>query len=68
MRNKQAGDNRPKRSMLKRIIRPFLQLLGTDIGRSFGQMYEACQQECRVIENTPIMMRGMYRKSIIKKS
>ncbi len=56
-----------KRSMLKRIIRPFLQLLGTDIGRSFEQIYEACQQECRVIENTPIMMRGMYRKMIIEK-
>ena len=56
-----------RRSMFKQIIRPFLQVLGTDIGRSFEQLYETYQQECRIVEDTPVIMKGMYRKIVIEK-
>lgn len=57
-----------KHSMLKRIIRPFLRVLGTDIGRSFEQLYEAYHQECRIVEDMPVILKGMYRKIVIEKS
>ncbi|KFZ41670.1 SAM-dependent methyltransferase [Anoxybacillus flavithermus] len=56
-----------KRSVLKRTTRPFLQLMGTDIGRSFKQLYETCQHECRIVEDEPVMLKGMYRKIIMEK-
>ncbi|WP_044895388.1 class I SAM-dependent methyltransferase [Bacillus alveayuensis] len=56
-----------KPSIVKRIVRPFIKLLGTDIGVSFENIYEIVKYECRFVEDTPVMMQGMYRKIILEK-
>lgn len=56
-----------KLSVAKKIIRPVIKLLGTDIGVSFEKVYKAIKHECCVIEDSDIMMRGMYRKLVLKK-
>lgn len=56
-----------KLSGVKKIIRPVIKLLGTDIGISFAKVYKAVKHECCVIEDSDVMMRGMYRKIVLKK-
>lgn len=54
-------------SLTKRIIRPLIKLLGTDIGINFEKLYEPFQEELSIVEDSPIMLQGMYRKIKIKK-
>lgn len=56
-----------KLSIAKKIIRPFIKLLGTDIGVSFEKIYESVKHECHVIEDTDVMMQGIYRKIVLEK-
>lgn len=51
----------------KKIIRPVIKWFGTDIGVSFEKVYQTVKQECDIVEDTDIMMKGMYRKIILKK-
>ncbi len=60
----------PKGSTLspfKKIMRPLIKVLGTDIGVNFEQLYEENSENLLVREDTPIMLNGMYRKIVIKK-
>jgi phosphatidylethanolamine/phosphatidyl-N-methylethanolamine N-methyltransferase len=51
----------------KKIIRPFIKLLGTDIGLNFESLYENHKGTIFVKEDIPLMFRGMYRKILITK-
>jgi phosphatidylethanolamine/phosphatidyl-N-methylethanolamine N-methyltransferase len=54
-------------SIMKKIIRPFIKLLGTDIGISFEKIYEVVKHECHLVEDADVMMQGMYRKIVLEK-
>jgi phosphatidylethanolamine/phosphatidyl-N-methylethanolamine N-methyltransferase len=54
-------------SIMKKIIRPFIRLLGTDIGISFEKIYEIVKHECHIVEDTEVMVQGMYRKIVLEK-
>ncbi|NMH70098.1 methyltransferase domain-containing protein [Bacillus sp. RO3] len=54
-------------SPLKKAIRPLIRLLGTDIGVNFETLYEKNKEVLSVIEDTPVMFNGMYRKIVINK-
>jgi phosphatidylethanolamine/phosphatidyl-N-methylethanolamine N-methyltransferase len=51
----------------KKVIRPIIKLLGTDIGISFEKVYKIVKHECYLVEDIDVMMKGMYRKIILKK-
>jgi phosphatidylethanolamine/phosphatidyl-N-methylethanolamine N-methyltransferase len=51
----------------KKLIRPFIKVLGTDIGISFEKIYQNVKHECHLIEDQDVMMKGMYRKVVLKK-
>lgn len=56
-----------KLSTFKKIIRPFIQLLGTDIGINFEKLQDTNKETLLVKEDTSIMLNGMYRKIVIHK-
>ncbi|MDQ0242658.1 phosphatidylethanolamine/phosphatidyl-N-methylethanolamine N-methyltransferase [Bacillus fengqiuensis] len=56
-----------KLSMGKKLIRPVIQLLGTDIGLSFDRVYKNVDKYCRIQQDIGVMMKGMYRKIIVQK-
>lgn len=56
-----------KFSMGKKLIRPVIQLLGTDIGLSFDRVYKNVDKYCRIQQDIGVMMKGMYRKIIVQK-
>ncbi|MDD1512206.1 class I SAM-dependent methyltransferase [Priestia megaterium] len=51
----------------KKIFRPFVKLLGTDIGLSFEHVFEASRDQLILKENSSIMLKGMYRKISLQK-
>ncbi|MFP7731864.1 class I SAM-dependent methyltransferase [Priestia aryabhattai] len=51
----------------KKIFRPFVKLLGTDIGLSFEHVFEASRAHLILKENSSVMLKGMYRKIILQK-
>ncbi|MGG2087651.1 methyltransferase domain-containing protein [Priestia aryabhattai] len=51
----------------KKIFRPVVKLLGTDIGLSFEHVFEASQDQLILKENSSVMLKGMYRKIILQK-
>ncbi|MGM0878151.1 MAG: class I SAM-dependent methyltransferase [Bacillota bacterium] len=51
----------------KRFLRPFVKVLGTDIGLSFEDLYIRHKEELSVVKDRPLMLNGMYRKIVIKK-
>ncbi|PLS06993.1 class I SAM-dependent methyltransferase [Neobacillus cucumis] len=54
---------------LKRLIRPMIKVLGTDIGLSFEKIYENYKDNKLIIEvNQPILFGEMYRNIRIRKS
>lgn len=53
-------------SLMKRMIRPLIKLLGTDIGINFEKLYEPFREELSIMEDSAIMLQGMYRKIKIK--
>lgn len=56
-----------KLSLPKMLLRPIISVLGTDIGRSFEEIYQNNNKNIIVEEDTPIMLNGMYRKIVIRK-
>jgi phosphatidylethanolamine/phosphatidyl-N-methylethanolamine N-methyltransferase len=54
-------------SIGKKMIRPLVKILGTDIGLSFESVYKSVENQCQIQENLGVMMNGMYRKILIKK-
>ncbi|MGG7620692.1 class I SAM-dependent methyltransferase [Bacillus coreaensis] len=57
-----------KLSILKRVLRPVIQLLGTDIGRDFEKLYENHNENLSIKEDIPILFNGMYRKIVLLKT
>jgi phosphatidylethanolamine/phosphatidyl-N-methylethanolamine N-methyltransferase len=54
-------------SPFQKAIRPFLKLLGTDIGINFEELFEKHKDTLSVKEDRSIMFNGLYRKIIISK-
>lgn len=56
-----------KLSLPKMLLRPIIEVLGTDIGRSFEELIPSKKKNLKIEEDIPIMMNGMYRKIVISK-
>ncbi|WP_232699433.1 class I SAM-dependent methyltransferase [Brevibacillus daliensis] len=56
-----------KLSLSKKLLRPFIRVLGTDIGLNFEELYFRNNKNLKIDEDKPVMMNGMYRKIIISK-
>lgn len=54
-------------SLPKKLLRPFIRVLGTDIGLRFEDLYPRHGKNLKIVEDQSIMMNGMYRKIIICK-
>ncbi|MET3319491.1 UNVERIFIED_ORG: ubiquinone/menaquinone biosynthesis C-methylase UbiE [Peribacillus simplex] len=54
-------------SLPKKLLRPFIRVLGTDIGLRFEDLYRRHSKNLKIVEDQSIMMNGMYRKIIICK-
>lgn len=54
-------------SPIKKMIRPFAKVLGTDIGISFERLCESNKEILTVKEDRSVMLNGMYRKIILGK-
>lgn len=58
-----------KPSLMKKIIRPVIKALGTDIGLSFDKIYERHNGlGLTLAENRAVLFGGMYRKIRIRKN
>lgn len=53
-------------SLMKRMIMPLTKLLDTDIGINFEKLHKLFREELSIVEGSPIMLQGMYRKIKIK--
>lgn len=56
-----------KLALPKKLLRPLIKVLGTDIGLNFEELYRRNNHNLTIIEDTNVMMNGMYRKIIISK-
>ncbi len=54
-------------SLPKKLIRPLIKVLGTDIGLNFEELYKKHTKELNVKEDRPVMFNGMYRKIVVNK-
>ncbi|MGE7766077.1 class I SAM-dependent methyltransferase [Peribacillus sp. NPDC096540] len=54
-------------SLSKKLLRPFIRVLGTDIGLRFEDLFRRHDKNLKIVEDQSIMMNGMYRKIIIRK-
>lgn len=54
-------------SLFKKMIRPIIKMLGTDIGLNFEELYKKQKLKLHLKEDVPIMFNGMYRKIVITK-
>ena len=53
--------------LAKRVMRPLIRLLGTDIGLSFGYISNE-KKNIRLLEKTDMLFNGMYQRILLKKS
>lgn len=60
--------NKGKPSLFKKLLRPIISLMGTDIGINFQDIVLPYNYKLQISENTPVMLNGMYRKIIIERS
>ncbi|MFK4392741.1 phosphatidylethanolamine/phosphatidyl-N-methylethanolamine N-methyltransferase [Peribacillus frigoritolerans] len=56
-----------KLSLPKKLLRPIIRFLGTDIGLRFEDLFSGHGDIMEIEEDRPIMLNGMYRKIIISK-
>ncbi|AKF95788.1 class I SAM-dependent methyltransferase [Brevibacillus laterosporus] len=56
-----------KLSLKKRLLRPVISLLGTDIGRNFEVIVKPYKEQIIVQQDIPILFRDMYRKITLQK-
>lgn len=54
-------------SLSKRLLRPIISLLGTDIGRNFESIVKPYNEQIVIQGDAPILFNGMYRKITIQK-
>lgn len=64
--DKFAPENK-KLSIGKRIIRPVISLLGTDIGLSYNKLIKPFEKQLSERINIPLLFKGMYRKIKLQK-
>lgn len=50
-----------KLTLTKKLAGPFISMLGTDIGRSFEELFKQNDQRLRIIRDESVMLKGMYR-------
>jgi len=56
-----------KLSLPKKLLRPLIKVLGTDIGLNFEDLYRRNNKYLTIIEDENVMMNGMYRKIVLSK-
>lgn len=57
-----------KPSFVKKLLRPIIKVLGTDIGLSFEKLVKKHEgSTITIVEDHPVMLDGMYRKILIRK-
>ncbi len=56
-----------KLSLPKKLLRPLIKVLGTDIGLNFEELYLKNNTNLTLNEDKSVMMNGIYRKVIISK-
>ncbi|WP_318507503.1 class I SAM-dependent methyltransferase [Bacillus sp. T3] len=54
-------------SLMKKILRPLIRVLGTDIGLSFEDLFHSNNQNLQIVEDQPVLLNGMYRRIVIRK-
>ncbi|WP_059172867.1 class I SAM-dependent methyltransferase [Bacillus sp. FJAT-27445] len=54
-------------SPFKKIFRPAIRFLGTDIGISFEKILESSKKRVRIKDDKGILFNGMYRKIVLQK-
>lgn len=54
-------------SPIMKAIRPLASVLGTDISRDFNLLFLPHQNRVHITEDRPLLMRGMYRKIVLRK-
>jgi phosphatidylethanolamine/phosphatidyl-N-methylethanolamine N-methyltransferase len=59
--------NEHKLSLRKKLLRPLIKVLGTDIGLNFEELYNRNNKNLTINEDKNVMMNGIYRKIIISK-
>ncbi|XXM72431.1 class I SAM-dependent methyltransferase [Lysinibacillus sphaericus] len=57
-----------KLPLYKKLHRPVIGVLGTDIGRNFEKLVEPHEETLYILEDRPILFKGMYRKIVLLKS
>ncbi|MET3209951.1 UNVERIFIED_CONTAM: hypothetical protein ABIC26_002899 [Paenibacillus sp. PvR008] len=53
--------------LIKKILRPLVRMLGTDIGRRFESIATPYSKSMVVEEDTSVLFDGMYRKIVVRK-
>jgi ubiquinone/menaquinone biosynthesis C-methylase UbiE len=56
-----------KLSVTKKMIRPIIRLLGTDIGLSLEELLKPYSEQLEIVEDEPVLFNGMYRKIVLRK-
>ncbi|WP_327204665.1 class I SAM-dependent methyltransferase [Paenibacillus terrae] len=59
--------NNGKPPLFRKILRPFISLLGTDIGRNSQNILEPYIDKLQIRQNTPVLFKGMYRKIVMER-
>ncbi|CAM4451933.1 class I SAM-dependent methyltransferase [Paenibacillus phoenicis] len=54
-------------SLIKKIVRPVIAIMGTDIGRHFEPIIMPYKNHFRVEEDASALFNGMYRKKVLRK-
>lgn len=55
-------------SVFKKILRPVIAMMGTDIGRHFEEIILPYEKQIQVEEDASALFNGMYRKIIVRKN
>ncbi|WP_332910048.1 class I SAM-dependent methyltransferase [Paenibacillus sonchi] len=55
-------------SPVMKVLRPLISVLGTDIGRDFNMLFLPYKEQLSIKEESPLLMRGMYRKIVLEKN
>jgi ubiquinone/menaquinone biosynthesis C-methylase UbiE len=54
-------------SFLKKVLRPIIRRLGTDIGLRFEEILQPYMEQVEIVQDMPVLFNGMYRKIVLRK-